>query len=65
MVIVDKLSNETHFIAIKSTYKAIDITQIFIKEIIRLYGVPKRIILDIDANFTSKFWKSLFVGFGT
>jgi transposase InsO family protein len=35
------------------------------KEIFRLHGIPKEIISDRDAKFTSKFWKSLFVGFGT
>jgi hypothetical protein len=31
MVVVDKLSNSAHFIPVKSTCRAIDITQIFIK----------------------------------
>jgi hypothetical protein len=31
MVVVDKLSKEAHFILVKSTYKAIDIANIFIK----------------------------------
>jgi len=31
MVVVDKLSKSAHFIPVKSTYKAIDITQIFMK----------------------------------
>jgi hypothetical protein len=65
MVVVDKLSKETHFIPIKSTYKAIDVANIFMKEIFRLHGMPKKIISDRDAKFTSNFWKSLFAGFGT
>jgi hypothetical protein len=31
MVVVDKLSKETHFIPIKSTFKAIDVVDIFMK----------------------------------
>jgi hypothetical protein len=31
MVVVDKLSKETHFIPIKSTFKAIDVANVFIK----------------------------------
>jgi hypothetical protein len=65
MVVVDKLSKETHFIPIKSTFKAIDVANIFMKEIFRLHGLPKTIISDRDAKFTSSFWKSLFVGLGT
>jgi transposase InsO family protein len=35
------------------------------KEIFRLHGMPKEVISDRDAKFTSKFWKSLFTGCGT
>jgi transposase InsO family protein len=65
MVVVEKLSKVAHFILVKSTCKAIDITSIFIKEIFILHGMPKEIISDRDTKFTSKFWKSLFVGFET
>ena len=41
------------------------ITQIFLKEIIRLHGVPRKIISDKDACFTSRFWKSLLQSMGT
>jgi hypothetical protein len=58
MVVVDKLSKATHFIPIKSTFKAIDVANIFIKEIFRLHGLPKTIISDRDAKFTSSFWKT-------
>ena len=41
MVVVDKLCKEDHFIPVKYTYKTINIAYIFMKEIFRLYGVPK------------------------
>jgi hypothetical protein len=65
MVVVVKLSKFAHFIPIKSTYKAINITKIFIKEIYRLHGIPKMVILDRDVKFTSTFWKELFVEMNT
>jgi hypothetical protein len=65
MVVVDKLSKSAHFIPIKSTCKAIDITNIFMKEIFRLHGMPKEIVSDRDTKFTSNFWKSLMVGLET
>jgi transposase InsO family protein len=35
------------------------------KEIFILHHMPKEFISDRDTKFTSKFWKSLFVGFET
>jgi hypothetical protein len=65
MVVVDKLSKVAHFIPVKSTYKEIDISSVFMKEIFRLHGMPKEIISDKYTKFTSNFWKFLFVGFET
>ena len=45
-VVIDRLSKAAHFIPVKSTYKAVNIVNIFLKEIFRLHGIPKVIILD-------------------
>ena len=65
MVVVDKLSKSAHFIPVKSTYKAINVVEVFLKEIFRLYGVSKMVISNRDVKFISNFWKSLFVGLET
>ena len=65
MAVVNKLSKETHFILVKTTYKAANIAEIFMKEIFCLHGIPKVIISDRDTKFTSNFWKSLFKGLDT
>ena len=65
MVVVDKLTKESHFIPVKSTYKTDAIAEIFVKEIFILHGLPKAIIFDRDTKFTSNFWKSLFSYLGT
>ena len=65
MVVVGKLSKEGHFILVNSTYKAINIIHIFMKEIFRLHGVPKIVISDRDSKFTRNFWKDLFKVLGT
>ena len=62
---VEKLTKESHFILVKSTYKVDAIAKIFMNEIFRLHGFPKAIISDMDTKFTSNFWKSLFVDLGT
>ncbi|MCO5570812.1 hypothetical protein L7F22_024540 [Adiantum nelumboides] len=54
-----------HLMPVKITYTASDISRVFIKEIFRLQGLPKRIVSDRDAKFTSKFWTSLFQAIGT
>ena len=59
---VYKLSKETHFVFVKTTYKAANIANIFMKEIFRLHGNSKVIISDRDPKFIGNFWKSLFKG---
>ena len=39
MVVLDKLSKVAHFIHVKTTYKAANIADIFMKEIFRLHGI--------------------------
>ena len=58
-VIVDKLTKVTHLFPVKKTFIAANIADVFIKEIVRLHGFPRRIISDRDAKFTSKFWQTI------
>jgi hypothetical protein len=43
-VLVDTLTKSAHFIHVRTTYQAPDIARVFISEILRLHGVPKKII---------------------
>jgi hypothetical protein len=65
MVVIDKISKSTHFIPLKSSNKSINIIEIFMKEMFRLHGIHKIVILDRDVKFTSMFWKELFAGLNT
>jgi hypothetical protein len=65
MVVVDKLTKDAHFIPVKLTHKATNIVDVYMREIVRLHGIPKTIVSDRDPKFTSNFWKGLFNGFGT
>jgi hypothetical protein len=65
LVIVDKLTKSAHFIPIRDTYDVTDVARVFVSEVIRLHGIPKKIISDRDSKFTSRFWTSLQSALGT
>jgi hypothetical protein len=56
-VIMDRLT-KAHFIPVKTTYKGSQLVELYMTRIMSLHGVPKKIILDRGARFTSRFWKS-------
>ncbi|XP_075096287.1 uncharacterized protein LOC142174398 [Nicotiana tabacum] len=57
-VIVDRLTKSAHFLPVGTTYSAEDYASLYIKEIVRLHGVPFSIISDRGAQFTANFWRS-------
>ena len=64
MLIMDILTKVAHSILVKFTISTSDVACVFIRDVVRLHGVLKKIVSDRDAKFTSKFWKELFVGLG-
>jgi len=64
MVVVDKLTMVAIFIPVKSTLSASDVAQVFIRDVVKLDGVLKKIVSNKDAKLTSKFLKDLFAGLG-
>ncbi|XP_070049902.1 uncharacterized protein [Nicotiana tomentosiformis] len=48
-----------------TTYSVEDYARLYIKETIRLHGVPISIISDRGAQFTTNFWRSFQKGLGT
>ncbi|KAA3484452.1 DNA/RNA polymerases superfamily protein [Gossypium australe] len=58
-VIVDILTQSTHFIPVKTDYSLEKLAKLYIFEIVRLHGVPLSIISDRDPTFTSRFWNKL------
>jgi hypothetical protein len=55
MVLVDKLTKVVHFIPLKTSHKATNVVDIFLKEVARLHGIPKTIVYDRNPKFTSNF----------
>ena len=62
VIFVSKMTKSAHFLPIRENDKMGKLTQIYLKEIVRLHGVPKSIISDRDSRFTSRFWQSLQIG---
>jgi hypothetical protein len=58
-VVINHLSKVVYFIPIRSNSSASDLAPIYMREIVRLHGVPRTIVSDGDAKFISKLWSSL------
>jgi len=63
--VINRLTKCAHFLPVKTTYTAEDYAKLYIKEIVRLHGVPISIISDRGAQFTANFWRSFQKGLGT
>ncbi|KAL5574220.1 hypothetical protein UlMin_023817 [Ulmus minor] len=60
-VVIDRLTKSAHFIPIRTTFSLEQLADLYVREIVRLHGVPKSIVSDRDARFTSKFWRSAII----
>ena len=64
-VIVDRLSKVAHFIPVKTTHRPHQYADLYIQNILRLHGVPKRIVSDRGPQFIARFWEQLHKELGT
>ena len=64
-VIVDQLTKSAHFLPVRTDYSLDKLAELYIKEIVRLHGIPVSIISDRDPRFTSRFWGKLQEALGT
>jgi hypothetical protein len=64
-VVVDHLTKVAHFIPMLTTYAGDKLAKLYIDQIMKLHGVPSRIVSDRGTQFTSRFWRSLQRALGT
>ena len=55
-VIVDWLTKSAHFLVVRMTFTLERFCRLYIREIVRLHGVPVSIVSDRDPRFTAHFW---------
>jgi hypothetical protein len=60
LVIVDKFSKYSIFIALKHPFTALDVAKAYMTNIFKTHGLPQAIISDRDRIFTSALWQELF-----
>ena len=60
-MIVDRLTKSAHLLAMKANFNA----ELYIKEIVRLHGIPLSIVSDPDTKLASKFWQGFQSAMGT
>ena len=56
--IVANLTKSTHFLTMRIIDSVLALSKLYVKEIVRLHGVPLSIVSDRDPRFTSQFWQS-------
>jgi hypothetical protein len=59
LVVICRLTSMVHLIPTVTTATAQDVAWLFVKEIVRLHGIPNSIVSDRDRKFVSIFWKEL------
>ena len=64
-VMVDQLTKSANFLLVRTDYSLDKLTELYIKEIVRLHEILLSIILDKDPRFTLRFYGKLQEALGT
>ncbi|KAH6830102.1 hypothetical protein C2S53_010640 [Perilla frutescens var. hirtella] len=60
VVMVDQFSKYGTFVPAPKMITAEEMTQLFFKHIVKIWGLPRDIVSDRDSCFTCNFWTELF-----
>jgi ribosomal protein L21E len=60
LVIVDKFSKYSIFLALKHPFTALDVAKAYMLHVFKTHGLPQAIASDRDRIFTSALWQELF-----
>ena len=58
-VVLCRLTSMTHLIPIHTSTKATELSWFFLREVIRLHGLPVSLVSDRDSKFTSRWWREV------
>ena len=65
LVVIDRLTSMVHLVPTTTKVTASQTAWLYVREVVRLHGVPESIVSDRDAKFTSLFWRELHRVLGT
>ena len=58
-VVLDRLTKLAHFLSVRIDYSLNQLAELYIKEMVRLHGIPISIISNRDPRFTTRFCRKL------
>jgi transposase InsO family protein len=59
LLVICRMTGIVHLIPTQTDATAKQVATLYVKEVVRLHGIPESIVSDRDSKFTSQFWNEL------